>query len=421
MSSQDSAFDACGHASLGQLPLDILPILLRWCRDLDEAEKPKWRTPNDHRNSLSHPSHSINLRNRIRSLVSVNWLFHRFCQLHVGEFLEISHSPKQLKFIRDEWLPKHIDQVRRISITGSASSFLPSLGLSTPGLDLLYEICSRLLEGQIESLDVDHHLLDVISFEVRRSDNQRWPTLFRTMAPKLTQLTVNNHPMDEWLPDDVDELELVQHFRTLTKLQGFRAHNVRPLANVFPVSPLAHLLATQAELRSLTLSQCSCVDQSWCQPEWMGSLVSLKIRACVGVGMDWIRHFSHKFSQTLTFLEVTMNDENSVEAHSISLPKLTHLSLVGCSGSLKAFTSCSNLKRLVLGRGRREIEFEALNPLLESWDHLKEVVILDHSDRALPSLRGRCQTMGIELQFTSSSTTSYWQLRHPQHLFFSTL
>lgn len=240
----------------------------------------------------------------------------------------------------------------------------------------------------------------------------RWPTLLRTLAPQLTHLTVNDQPMDEFLSDDVDEHEFVECFQTLTRLQTFKAHNIRSSLVGGATSPLANLLAAQADLRSLTLSQCSSVDQLWCKPDWSGDLTSLKVKACMGVGMDWLQCFSHKFARTLKLLEVKVNSEINEENRKICLPELTQLTLVGCSKAMRSFESCTNLRCLILGRGRGKVDFETLAAALDSWPKLKQIITLEYPDLNLRPILERCQKRGIQFQFNASRGSSHWQLRH---------
>ncbi|KAH9821051.1 hypothetical protein DFH28DRAFT_883124 [Melampsora americana] len=391
--------------SMNKLPIDILIIILNWCHTLDQAELSKSKFNSNH---IHHPSHSINLKNRVYSLDSVNWIFHQFCQSHVGEYLQTSHSFKQLEFIRDQWLPKYSDQVKQISITGPKT--LNSNQSTKNILDLLYEICDVLLNRRVEVIEVDHHFFDASQFESKKSSNhQRWHELLCKLAPQLTQLTINNKPTDEFLSDEINETEIIKHFHTIDRLKVFKAHNLCRSNSC--TSPLAELLSNQIHLKSLTLSKSTCFNQSWSKLNWLGSLNQLTIKACETVEMGWIKEFVLKFSNSLERLELKMNEEERrevTEIEKIHLPKLIKLSLIGCHQSLVSFTPSSDLKTLILGGGRKKIDYESLGVLIETnWDQLDELIIFDHpGSNSQNAFLKICESRGIEVHF-SGITASF--------------
>lgn len=383
---------------MNELPIDLLPIILNWCHTFDQAEVSK---SNFNRKSIHHPSYSIDLKNRIHSLGSVNWIFHQFCQSHVGEYLETSHSSKQLEFIRDQWLPKYSDQVKQISITGPKT--LNSLDSNTIILDLLYEICGSLLDRRIEVIEVDHYFFDASHFESNTTSNFRWHDLLCKMAPQLTQLTINNKPTDEFLSDDINESEIIKHFHTIHRLKVFKAHNI--CRSTSSISPLAELLSTQTNLRSLSLSKSTCFNPSWSKLNWASSLTNLSIKSCETVEMIWIKEFVLKFSNSLQVLELKINQEERIEStdlEKIHLPKLIKLSLIGSIQSLSSFTTSSNLKTLILGGGRKKIDYDGLGSLIESnWDQLNQLILFDNpgSISQKPFLKV-CESRGINVKFS---------------------
>ncbi|EGG01702.1 uncharacterized protein MELLADRAFT_72941 [Melampsora larici-populina 98AG31] len=389
--------------TMNELPIDILTIILKWCHTFDQAEVSK---SNFNRNQVHHPSHSIHLKNRIYSLGSVNWIFHQFCQSHVGEYLETSRSSKQLEFIRDQWLPKYSDQVKQIAITGPKT--LNSLESTTLILDLLYEICGSLQNRRIEVIEIDHHFFDASHFESNKTSDVRWHELLCEMAPQLTQLTINNKPTDEFLPDDINELEIIKHFHTINKLEVFKAHNI--CKSISSISPLAQLLSTQNNLKSLSISKSTCFNQSWSKVNWLGSLINLSIKSCETVEMCWIKEFILQFSKSLRFLELKINHEERLELtdiEKINLPNLIKLSLIGNIESLISFTTSSNLKTLILGGGRKKIDYESLGDLIESnWDQLNRLILFDNPGSiSQKHFIKVCESRGINVKFSGISAS----------------